>query len=289
MNGSAAWAQTASPTDFWLGLYLILFSGGYLSLVLDLGQYGTSLALTGALLWVTIGAALFISGSLVFTRGLETPAAKTALAVTAALYGVRVLLGGFILTNPFAGGQPPLATLSAGLGAVADLGVAAAAAWMLLAVFRPRANLEKSFGLAGLAFLAAFVFQVGVAPFIQLLLFLVADPGSLAALGTSSGLAFTARLLPSVARGVAGLVALWALWLTARRWELLRPQAWALGLWGVADLLFIVALWVSWSGPVVAVSPPPMVQVRTSLFIGLLAIALFGLASVFWRRTSARP
>jgi len=126
-------AKPASPVDFWLGLFLLLYSGGYLSVALRLGDYVTTPAKIGAVAWSVFGAALFVAGGLLFTKGLTPRSTRVALTAAAVLYAVRALFGTFSAGNSFA--LPSfLSKFEVGPGLAADLAVGVTAVWLVVAV-----------------------------------------------------------------------------------------------------------------------------------------------------------
>lgn len=213
-----------------------------------------------------------------FTRGLTPRSTRVAVAVATVVYGFRALFGTFSAGNPFANLPSLLAKFDVGLGLVADLAVGATALWLVAAVARPGAGQDRRFGQAALAFLGAFAFQAAIIPLVDFLLRLVSVPGLLQATLTS-GPVYVIREVPALVKGLAGVVGLVAVWQAARRWRTPGPAFWATGLWALADLALVVALWVSWMGPTAAVTPSVPAAIRTTLFVLLPALALLGLAA----------
>ncbi len=271
-------AKAASPVDFWLGLFLLLYSGGYLSVGLRLADYVTRPAKIGAVAWSVFGAALFVAGGLVFTRGLAFRSTRVALTASAVLYAVRAVFGTFSAGNPFASLPSFLGKLEVGLGLAADLALGVTAAWLVVAVALPGTGEDRRFGRTGLAFLGAFAFQAAVIPLADLVLRLLSVPDLLRATLTS-GPFYVVREVPTLVRGLAGIVGLVAVWRAARRWTAPGPAPWATGLWALADLALVGALWMSWMQPTAAVTPSTPAAIRTTLFVLLPALALFGLAA----------
>ncbi|MCL6580759.1 MAG: hypothetical protein K6U08_03970 [Firmicutes bacterium] len=277
---SLASAKAAeSPLDLWLGLFLVLYSGGFLSIVSRLGEY-ESTARVGAFAWMAIGLALLAAGGLVLLRGLVDPISQAALATTAVLYAFRGLYGTLSFGNPFGPAGTFTARLGVALGLAADLGLVLAAGWLLVVTVRGygEAELGRRFTEAGLVFLAAFLVQTAVGPLVGLLLYLVTDASVLRALVTPAGPAFLLRLLPTLVKGLAGAVGLGALWRSWKERLVSEPVVWTLGLWSAADLLLVTSLWASWVGPASPLTPPLGARLRTTVFIILPALALAGLA-----------
>ena len=262
------------PIELGLGLFLVLSSGGYLASGLRLTSPVSFFGLTTSILWTVLGLALFVAGTLVYLWGLRHRPARASLALAALAYGLVVVFPSFL---------PGLVT---GLGVAADLLLFAAGLWFAVKTLRPgpAETADRGFGQAATVFLAAFVVQLGVVPLINLALYLAADSSPLLALSGPNSLSFLARLLLRLAKGAAGLIGLCALWTAYSRGILAKSAAWALGLWAAGDVVYLVSLWLSWSEPSLAVAPPLVAQLRTSLLVALPALALLGLAVMLGSR-----
>jgi hypothetical protein len=269
-----------------LGLFLVLSSGGYLASGLRLTSPVSFFGLTTSILWTVLGLALFVAGTLVYLRGLRHRPARASLALAALAYGLRVVFGTFAYGSPFSGVSSFLPGLVTGLGVAADLLLFAAGLWFAGKTLRPgpAETADRGFGQAATVFLAAFVVQLGVVPLINLALYLAADSSPLLALSGPNSLTFLARLLLRLAKGAAGVIGLCALWTAYSRGILAKSAAWALGLWAAGDVVYLVSLWLSWSEPSLAVAPPLVAQLRTSLLVALPALALLGLAIMLGSR-----
>ena len=264
------------PLELGLGLFLVLSSGGYLaSVVSRLNSPVSFLGLTRPILWAVLGLALFVAGTLVYLRGLRHRPARASLALAALAYGLVVVFPPSLL--------PGLVT---GLGVAANLLLFAAGLWFAVKTLRPgpAETADRGFSQAATVFLAAFVVQLGVVPLINLALYLAADSSPLLALSGPNSLTFLARLLLRLVKGAAGVIGLCALWAAYSRGILAKSAAWALGLWAAGDVVYLVSLWFSWSESSLAVAPPLVEQLRTSLLVALPALALLGLAVMLGSR-----
>ena len=274
------------PIELGLGLFLVLSSGGYLASGLRLTSPVSFFGLTTSILWTVLGLALFVAGTLVYLRGLRHRPARASLALAALAYGLRVVFGAFAYGSPFSGVSSLLPGLVTGLGGAADLLLFAAGLWFAVKTLRPgpAETADRGFGQAATVFLAAFVVQLGVVPLINLaLLYLAADSRLLLALSGPNSLTFLARLLLTLVKGAAGVIALFALRTAYSRGILAKSAAWALGLWAAGDVVYLVSLWLSWATWPTS-SPPLGEQLRTSLLVALPALALLGLAVMLGSR-----
>ena len=206
--------------------------------------------LTTSILWTVLGLALFVAGTLVYLRGLRHRPARASLALAAPAYGLRVVFGTFAYGSPFSGVSSLLSGLVTGLGVAADLLLFAAGLWFAVKTLRPGP----------------------------------ADSSPLLALSGPNSLAFLSRLLLRLVKGAAGVIGLVALWTAYSRGILAKSAAWALGLWAAGDVVCLVSLWLSWSEPSLAVAPPLVARLRTSLLGALPALALLGLAIMLGSR-----
>jgi hypothetical protein len=274
------------PIELGLGLFLVLSSGGYLASGLRLTSPVSLVGLTTSILWGVLGLALFVAGTLVYLRGLRHRPARASLALAALAYGLRVAFGAFAYGNPFSSVSALLPGLVTGLGVAADLLLFAAGLWFAVKTLRPgpAETADRGFGQAATVFLAAFVVQLGVVPLINLALYLVADSSPLLALSGPTSLTFLSRLLLKLAKGAAGIIGLLALWTAYSRGILAKSAAWAVGLWAAGDVVYLVSLWLSWSGPSRAIAPPLVAQLRTTLLGALPTLALLGLAVMLGSR-----
>lgn len=275
MEAKTQQTSYTTPVEFWLGLFLVLYSGGFLSLLLQLGAYGTPLTRIAAYVWILFGLALFVGGGLTFTKGLGQPSTRIALAAAALLYGARSLFGDFVVGNPFTAVAGVLPKVDVVLGLVADLALTAAAVWMLWTALRPSGDREGSFPRAALAVVGAVALQTGVLPFVGEFLRLAAVPGALSAVFASG--TTLARQVPGLLKAVAGVVGLVAVAKAYRRGQVPGTAPWAAGLWALADVALLVILWLSWAAPR-AIKPGLPIEIRTSLLIFLPALALLALA-----------
>jgi len=202
--------------------------------------------------WSVFGAALFVAGGLVFTKGLTPRSTRVALTAAAVLYAVRALFGTFSAGNPFA--LPSfLSKFEVGPGLAADLAVGVTAVWLVVAVALPGTGEDRRFGRVGPAFLGAFACQAAIIPLVDLFLRLVSVPDLLRATLTS-GPFYVVREVPTLVKGLA-IVGLVAVWQAARRRRAPGSASWATGLWALADLALVGALWMSWMQPTAAVTP----------------------------------
>ncbi len=287
-GGPAGPKLSTTPLDFWAGLFLVLYAGGYLSVGLRVREYATAAGKIAAVGWAVFGVALFVAGGLAFIRGLGLRATRLAIAVAAALYALRVAYGSVAYGNPFAGAPTALAKTIVALGLLGDLAVLAGAIWLVVAVARPGGDPERRFGTGAALFLGAFAFQAGLIPLLEFIVRLAGLPGAFGAF-VQAGWSYYMRELPALVRGAAAVVALVAAGRAIRR----RPPALSLplavALWAVADVTLMIALWVSWTSPTAATAPAWPSALRSSLFILLPAAALLGLAGSLWREVrSAR-
>ncbi len=278
---------TLSPLEFWLGLFLVLYSAGYLSIALRLGEYGSGIGRVGALAWVAIGLALFAAGGLAVMRGLSYAPTRVFIVASAALFAFRAVFGTLSRGNPFAGAVSTVTQVTVGLGIVADLVLALGAVWFLVITARSGARDDAAFGRGAAVFLAAFALQTAIAPLIEFLIYLFSSPAGLSAFVGSNGLVYTVKVLPTLVRGAAGAIALVAAGQALRRRGLVPSVVAATGAWAVADLVLVASLWVTWlTGP--SSSAPALVfQIRTTLFVALPALALLTVTGVLRREVRA--
>jgi len=286
-----------TPLEFWLGLYLVLLSGQYLTNLLHVTDFPSWQGRVFSMLLALTGVGLFAAGGYVLNRGLEARQTRRTLGVTAVLFAAADLAPSVIYGNPLARAVGVPGTLVVTADLLGSLVLAAAAVWLVAAAFdRPPA--EGAFRLRGLVFLGAAALQEGVVPLFKVVVNVIADPGALAAVAGASLLTLAAFILPPLTRGLAGLLALWVLWpavgpsVTARlagrspqgaRRLLPRQAALAVALWALADALVLGSLWVSWSDGL-GVPPPLAARLQTSLLLALPVLPLSALASALRRQ-----
>lgn len=278
---------TLSPLEFWLGLFLVLYSAGYLSIALRLGEFGSGIGRVGTLAWVAIGLALFAAGGLAVMRGLSYAPTRVLIVASAALFAFRAVFGTFSLGNPFAGAVSTVTQVTVGLGIVADLVLALGAVWFLVIAARSGARDDAAFGRGAAVFLAVFALQTAVAPLIEFLIYLFSSPAGLSAFVGSNGLVYTVKVLPTLVRGAAGAIALVAAGQALRRRGLVPLVVAATGAWAVADLVLGASLWVIWLTGPSSSAPALFSQIRTTLFVALPALALLGVTGVLRREVRA--
>lgn len=278
---------TLSPLEFWLGLFLVLYSAGYLSITLRLGEFGSGIGRVGALAWVVIGLALFAAGGLAVMRGLSYVPTRVFIVASAALFAFRAVFGTFSLGNPFAGAISTVTQVTVGLGIVADLALALGAVWFLVIAARSGARDDAAFGRGAAVFLAAFALQTAVAPLIEFLIYLFSSPAGLSAFFGSNGLVYAVKVLPTLVRGAAGAIALVAAGQALRRRGLVPLVVAATGAWAVADLVLVASLWVTWLTGPSSSAPALFSQIRTTLFVALPALALLSVTGVLRREVRA--
>ncbi|MEW6032643.1 MAG: hypothetical protein AB1645_07155 [Bacillota bacterium] len=283
--------RRTSPVEFWFGLFLVLFSGQFLSNLPLILEHRTWQLQFGAFGLTLTGITLFVAGGYVLQSGLEERRTHLALAVAALAFGLMGLYPNIVYGNPFA----LVVGLPGGLivlfGLLGGLVLAYAAVWFARAVFA-EAGLDQVRRM-GLVFLAAVALERGVIQFLRTLVQVLAEPGTLRAWAVFSWVAFAGRFLPVLVRGLAAAMILWVVWaavgrdfgLPAReqpRRLLVGVAGLAIALWASADLFYAGALWAAWAVPFTP-DPPLLFKVRTSALILLPALPLLALADAVRR------
>lgn len=275
------------PTQFWLGLFLVLSSGQYLTNLITVTAYPTRQLQVGAALLGLTGVALLAAGGLVLQQGLAGRAARITLGAAAVFFALVDLYPLVVYGNPLRLATGPVGTTVAALGLLGSLSLLAAALWLAVAIWRPRAG-EHDLVRPALVLLAAIAFQKAAVPLVRLLVNLAANPEAVSALARFSLVSLTANLMPTLIRALGAAAGLTALWLTLRRPERGGPAGLAglaVALWAAADLLLVAALWSSWSSGL-STPPPFALRLRTVVLITLPALALLALS---WAVNRSQP
>jgi hypothetical protein len=276
-----------SPLEFWLGLFLILYSAGYVSIALRLSAFGGGAGRVSALAWVAIGLAFFAAGGFLVMQGLSYPITRVSFLTAALLIAFRAAWGSVSAGNPFTATVSTATNVALGLGLVADLALVAGALWFLLTTTRAGVRDDAVFGRGATVFLAAFALQTAIVPAIESLLYLFTNSQGFSAFAGLRGMVYAVKILPTLVRGVAGLAVLVAV----RRFLGNRPPSaaviWAAGLWATADLLLVAALWIAWQAEAAFTTLALLGRIRTTLFVALPALALLVITAILRREARA--